>query len=231
MSSVGELMQKWRAEETLRVEADRVEREQDLAELAQLQRAKNGAEWARYYQLQLKTAEDLPYPLPPTTSLLTRVFEDVLAPSQPLVSFKRLSSTAKLPEYATPGASGADIFSDEQQAVYLMPGKPMLFKTGLQVELPPGFELQVRAKSGRALKEGLGLANGIGTVDSDYRGELGVILINQGNGVDSVEILPGQKIAQIVIVPVIQAKFAFKDELSDTDRGQGGFGSTGLGVK
>ncbi|WP_019954584.1 dUTP diphosphatase [Yoonia vestfoldensis] len=131
------------------------------------------------------------------------------------------------PLYATEGAAGADLcanFSD-RQARDLAPGARMLVPTGLRMDIPAGFEVQIRPRSGLALRHGLTLLNSPGTIDSDYRGPVGVILINHGT--DDVTITHGMRIAQMVVAPVVQASFALVDGLSETARGAGGFGSTG----
>ncbi|WP_298844049.1 dUTP diphosphatase [uncultured Roseobacter sp.] len=131
-----------------------------------------------------------------------------------------------LPAYETPGAAGADLRAClPQGAVALEPGARKLIPTGLRMEIPAGFEVQVRARSGLALRHGLTLPNSPGTIDSDYRGELGVIVMNAGEA--AVEITHGMRIAQMVVAPVVQATFAVTDTLSETARGAGGFGSTG----
>lgn len=134
-----------------------------------------------------------------------------------------------LPDYATPGAAGADVranFPDrERDGLTLAPGARALVPTGLRVAIPDGFEMQIRPRSGLALKHGISLANAPGTIDSDYRGPLGVILINLGDASFTVE--HGARIAQAVIAPVVQATYREVDALSDTSRGVGGFGSTG----
>ena len=107
----------------------------------------------------------------------------------------------------------------------LVPGERALIPTGLRVEIPPGFEMQIRPRSGLALKQGLSLPNTPGTIDSDYRGPLGVLLVNLG--AEPFHIAHGDRIAQMIVAPVIQASFAVVGELSDTERGAGGFGSTG----
>lgn len=132
-----------------------------------------------------------------------------------------------LPSYETTGAAGADLranFPDQAQ-ITLEPGARALVPTGLRVEIPQGFEMQIRPRSGLALKQGISLPNTPGTIDSDYRGPLGVILINHGT--EPVTIQHGDRIAQAVIAPVVQAAFELAETLSDTDRGTGGFGSTG----
>ena len=134
-----------------------------------------------------------------------------------------------LPSYETPGAAGADLRANfpDRAPVMLLPGARRLIPTGLRVEIPEGFELQIRPRSGLALKQGLSLPNTPGTIDSDYRGPLGVIVINLGQ--EPIHIAHGDRIAQAVIAPVIQAHFELAENLSDTARGTGGFGSTGRG--
>ena len=128
-----------------------------------------------------------------------------------------------LPRYHTPGAAGLDLLADE--AVTLAPGERCLVPTGVAVAIPPGHEGQVRPRSGLALRHGVGMANGPGTVDSDYRGEVGVLLVNWGR--EAVTIARGDRIAQLVVAPVERADLVLVDELGRTDRGSGGFGSTG----
>ncbi|MEL7149609.1 MAG: dUTP diphosphatase [Pseudomonadota bacterium] len=132
-----------------------------------------------------------------------------------------------LPSYETPGAAGADLRANlpGRGSVSLEPGARALIPTGLHVEIPVGYEMQVRPRSGLALKHGLSLPNTPGTIDSDYRGPLGVILINFGDTPVTIE--HGDRIAQAVIAPVVQAVFKICDQLSKTDRASGGFGSTG----
>lgn len=136
-------------------------------------------------------------------------------------------TTVPLPSYETDGAAGADLRANlpNKASVTLLPGMRALLPTGLAVEIPHGFEMQIRPRSGLALKLGLSLANAPGTIDSDYRGPLGVILINLGQ--EPVDISHGDRIAQAVIAPVVQACFKIANELSETERGTGGFGSTG----
>ncbi|MEE8574228.1 MAG: dUTP diphosphatase [Thermodesulfobacteriota bacterium] len=140
------------------------------------------------------------------------------------VRFKRLSDAALLPSYAHPGDAGMDIFSSE--ALRVAPGETRLVKTGLTIELPENTEAQVRPKSGLALNHSVTVLNTPGTIDEGYRGEIGVILINHGKNDFTVE--EGMKIAQMVIKPVVRVEIEEVDELSDTTRGEGGFGSTGL---
>lgn len=136
-----------------------------------------------------------------------------------------------LPNYATVGAAGADLRANfaepDREGLVLQPGARALVPTGLRVAIPEGFEMQVRPRSGLALKHGVTLANAPGTVDSDYRGPLGVILINLGASPFPVE--HGARIAQAVVAPVQIARFDLVDALDDTARGGGGFGSTGIG--
>lgn len=132
-----------------------------------------------------------------------------------------------LPCYETAGAAGADLRANlpERKDVSLAVGERTLIPTGFHIEIPEGFEMQIRPRSGLALKHGISLPNTPGTIDSDYRGPLGVILINLGDA--PVTIAHGDRIAQAVIAPVVQARFEIAESLSETDRGQGGFGSTG----
>ncbi len=135
-----------------------------------------------------------------------------------------------LPAYQTAGAAGADICANlpmEQRGagITLAPMQRAVIPTGLRVEIPEGYEMQVRPRSGLAVKHGLSLPNTPGTIDSDYRGPLGVALINFGDSAYTVQ--HGERIAQAVIAPVMQARFAVVETLSDTARGDGGFGSTG----
>ena len=129
----------------------------------------------------------------------------------------------ELPAYATDGAAGMDVVAAED--VTTAPGARHAVATGLAVAIPPGFEIQVRPRSGLALKHGITVPNTPGTVDSDYRGEVKVILIN--HGATPFEIRRGDRIAQLVIAPVLRATWLKVDELDETDRGEGGFGSTG----
>ncbi len=130
-----------------------------------------------------------------------------------------------LPMYATPGAAGMDLLADVEQPVELPPQGRALIPTGLAIAIPPGWEAQVRPRSGLALKSGVTVANAPGTIDSDYRGEVAVILINLG--AQSFMVKRGDRIAQLVIAPVVTATMVEVTELSATQRGAGGFGSTG----
>jgi len=134
-----------------------------------------------------------------------------------------------LPSYETAGAAGADLranFGDRGTAT-LDPGERCLVPTGLRIEIPDGYEVQIRPRSGLALKHGVTLPNAPGTIDSDYRGPLGVIVMNAGS--EPFTIAHGDRIAQMVVAPVTRAQFELADELTGTSRGAGGFGSTGRG--
>ncbi len=128
-----------------------------------------------------------------------------------------------LPAYATDGAAGMDVLAAED--VDLAPGARHAVTTGLALAIPPGFEIQVRPRSGLAFKHGISVPNAPGTIDSDYRGELKVILINHGG--DAFAIRRGDRIAQLVLAPVVQARWVEVADLDETARGEGGFGSTG----
>lgn len=130
-----------------------------------------------------------------------------------------------LPEYSSVAASGADIRARLQEPMVLNSGASTLVPTGIRFEIPVGYEIQVRPRSGLALKNQLTVLNTPGTIDADYRGELSVILINHGK--EPFTILPGMRIAQIVLTPVVQANFIVANALSDSARGVGGFGHTG----
>lgn len=137
-----------------------------------------------------------------------------------------------LPSYETAGAAGADVRANlprEMRNVgfVLGPMERKVVPTGLRVEIPQGYEIQIRPRSGLALKHGISLPNTPGTIDSDYRGSLGILLINFGS--EPFVIQHGDRIAQLVVAPVVQARFALADALSDSARGAGGFGSTGRG--
>ena len=131
-----------------------------------------------------------------------------------------------LPEYETSQSAGMDLRADLEESVLLDPGRRTLIPTGLYIEIPAGYEAQVRPRSGLALKRGLTVLNAPGTIDADYRGELGVILVNLSQEVQSVE--PGERIAQLLFAPVTRGQLVEVDVLSETERGRGGFGSTGV---
>lgn len=135
-------------------------------------------------------------------------------------------TTVPLPSYETTGAAGADIRANLPEGdIEILPGARVLIPTGLSMEIPPGFEVQVRPRSGLALKHGLMLVNSPGTIDSDYRGPVGIIVLNAGE--QPFLVTHGMRIAQLVVAPVVQARFARSETLSETARGAGGFGSTG----
>ncbi|HQQ78616.1 MAG TPA: dUTP diphosphatase [Thermoanaerobaculia bacterium] len=129
------------------------------------------------------------------------------------------------PRYASADAAGADLRAAIAEPLVLAPGARALVPTGITLEIPRGFEAQVRARSGLALKKGLALANGVGTIDADYRGEVGVIMVNLG--AEPVTIARGERIAQLVVAPVARAVFMRAGALDGSARGAGGFGSTG----
>ncbi|WP_298427162.1 dUTP diphosphatase [Rhodoblastus sp.] len=132
-----------------------------------------------------------------------------------------------LPAYQSPGAAGLDLVAaiPTDAPIVLEPGERRIIVTGLVLEIPEGFEAQVRPRSGLALKHGVTILNAPGTIDSDYRGELAAILIN--HGAEPFRIARGDRIAQLVFAPVVQARLVITENLSNTDRGAGGFGSTG----
>ncbi|SFJ36239.1 dUTP diphosphatase [Jannaschia pohangensis] len=135
-----------------------------------------------------------------------------------------------LPQYETAGAAGADLRADTGgETITLAPGQRQLIQTGLRVAIPQGYEMQVRPRSGLALKHGVTLANAPGTIDSDYRGPLGVILVNLGT--EAFDVSHGMRIAQAVVAPVVTATFVAVDDLDQTTRGEGGFGSTGTDAR
>lgn len=130
-----------------------------------------------------------------------------------------------LPQYATPQSAGMDLRADIEESVTLQPLERHLFPTGLRIALPEGYEAQVRPRSGLALKHGITVLNSPGTIDADYRGEVGVVLVNVSNEPFTVE--PGERIAQMVIARHEQAEFVVVEELDDTERGEGGYGHSG----
>lgn len=136
-------------------------------------------------------------------------------------------SSFPLPQYETSGSAGLDLRANIAEPTKLGPLERILIPTGLFIELPIGFEAQVRPRSGLAIKKGLGLVNSPGTIDSDYRGEIKIILVNLSNEPQTVE--PGERIAQMVIAKYEQIAWSEVAVLSETERGAGGFGSTGKG--
>lgn len=140
------------------------------------------------------------------------------------IEFKKLDNDVVVPQFAHEGDSGMDIRSNEDYT--LQPQEFHIFKTGLACAVERGYEVQVRARSGLACKHGVTVVNGIGTIDSNYRGEIGVGLINLGK--EPIRIIEGDRIAQLVVAMVEQPIIQVVEELSDTNRGVGGFGSSGV---
>ncbi len=132
----------------------------------------------------------------------------------------------ELPQYQSEGASGFDVRAQLEKSLVLKPMERAMVPTGLSFEIPVGYEIQCRPRSGLAAKQGLSVVNTPGTIDADYRGEVKVILINLGQ--EPITIQDQDRCAQFVICPIVQAKFELCEELSDTARGTGGFGSTGV---
>lgn len=142
-----------------------------------------------------------------------------------MVEIKLVTKSGNIPAYETEGSAGMDLKAVLNEPVVLAPGERRLIPTGLFIELPQGYEAQVRARSGLAIKHGITLINCVGTIDSDYRGEIQVPLVNLGQ--DDFEIKNGERIAQMVIAKYEQVSWKITDELSETERGAGGFGHTG----
>lgn len=134
-------------------------------------------------------------------------------------------SAFPLPEYATPGSAGMDVRANTQSPITLKSLERTLVSTGLFIELPEGYEAQIRPRSGLAIKRGLTLLNTPGTIDADYRGEIKVIMVNLSG--EEQQIQPGERIAQMIIAPYLQIEWETATLLSETDRGEGGFGHTG----
>lgn len=137
-----------------------------------------------------------------------------------------LKEGAKLPEYQSRGAAGADLCALVEQPVLLRPGKTALIPTGIFVEIPDGYEAQIRPRSGLALKHGITFLNSPGTIDSDYRGEISIIMTNLGENDFVVE--NGMRIGQMIFSKVYRGEFIIKDGLNETERNHGGFGHTGV---
>jgi dUTP pyrophosphatase len=148
-----------------------------------------------------------------------------MSTAAPRIRFVKLRPGALAPRYMSAGAAGLDLASAADGPIELAPGARAAVPTGLAFEIPPGFEGQVRPRSGLARKFGIGLPNAPGTIDSDYRGEVTVLLVNLGS--ESFIVKPGDRVAQLVIAPVVIAELEEVAELSDTVRGGGGFGHTG----
>jgi len=147
-----------------------------------------------------------------------------------VVKIKRINTgfdDVELPAYATKGSAGMDIRATITEDLIIKPGEIVLVPTNLSVEIPLGYELQVRPRSGLAIKNGIGVLNSPGTIDADYRGEIKIILFNFGK--EDFKISRGERIAQIILSKVYIAKFIRSDNLADSARGEGGFGHTGKG--
>lgn len=142
------------------------------------------------------------------------------------LKIKIVRDGAVVPRYQTKGASGLDLSACLNEPVTAEPGRQVIVPTGIALEIPVGYEVQIRARSGLAAKHGIGLTNGIGTIDSDYRGEINVILINWGE--EPFEITNGMRIAQMIVAKYEQATLEITEELSETNRNNKRFGSTGL---
>ena len=141
------------------------------------------------------------------------------------IKITKLHKNAILPEYQTVGAAGADIHACLETPVTLGPMERRMIPTGVAMEIPEGYEVQIRARSGMSIKHGITMVNGIGTIDCDYRGELGVLLINLSEEPFTIE--PGMRIAQMVIAKYERVEWREVDQLGETERGGGGYGSTG----
>ena len=141
------------------------------------------------------------------------------------ILIKRLSKQVLLPKYETVGSSGMDLAANNEFLIKIEPGKTSIVPTGISLAIPRGFEVQIRPRSGLAAKKSISVLNTPGTIDADYRGEIKVILINLGKEVFEVE--KGLRIAQMVVSPVVQVKLEEVENLNETERGKGGFGSTG----
>lgn len=144
------------------------------------------------------------------------------------VNIKKLDENAVIPKYGSEFAAGADLCALSSQPITILPHQTVMIRTGIAAEIPEGYAGLIYARSGIASKRGLAPANKVGVVDSDYRGEIMVALHNHSEV--AAEILPGERIAQLVITPFLKAEFCEADELTDTLRGEGGFGSTGRTV-
>ena len=142
------------------------------------------------------------------------------------ILIKRLSNNISLPKYETEGSSGMDLTANVNKVIEIQPGKSEIIPTGLALSIPKNYEIQIRPRSGLAAKNQISVLNTPGTIDEDYRGEIKVILINLGEKKFKIE--KGLRIAQMVLCPVIKAELEEVDELDETKRGSGGFGSTGI---
>ena len=142
------------------------------------------------------------------------------------ILIKRLSKEVSLPKYETKGSSGMDLAANLKTGIDLKPGETVIVPTGLAVSIPNGFEAQIRPRSGLAAKKKISVLNTPGTIDSDYRGEIKIILINLGKELFTID--KGLRVAQMIICPITKAELEEVDDLNNTDRGDGGFGSTGI---
>ena len=142
------------------------------------------------------------------------------------VLIKRLSKNIELPKYETNGSSGMDLSANVEKQIKIEPAKTSIIPTGISVSIPKNFEIQIRSRSGLAAKSQISVLNSPGTIDADYRGEVKVILINLSN--QTFVVAKGTRVAQMVLCPIVKAKLKEVDNLDDTIRGKGGFGSTGL---
>ena len=141
------------------------------------------------------------------------------------IQIKRLSTSVSIPKYETPGSSGLDVAAYIENNIIIYPGEKAIVSTGFSISIPIGYEVQIRPRSGLAAKKNITVLNTPGTIDADYRGEIKIILINLGKEKFIIE--NGDRIAQMVVCPVVQADLEEVKELSNTERGLGGFGSTG----
>lgn len=142
------------------------------------------------------------------------------------VKLKKLRESAELPQYQTPLSAGMDLVADLEEPIVIGPGERFTVPTGIAIALPAGYEGQVRGRSGLGMRHGITLAQGVGTIDADYRGEILVLLVNNGAGPFIIE--PGMRIAQLVVARHERVKWVESEELDDTERGAAGFGSTGM---
>ena len=142
------------------------------------------------------------------------------------IEVQKLHPKAILPQYMTTHAAGMDLCAALDEVVILKPGERIIIPTGIAIAIPDGFEGQVRPRSGLAIRQGITMLNSPGTIDADYRGEIGVIAINHGS--EAATFIHGDRIAQLIIAPVVRVGLQIVDELSETDRGAGGFGHTGV---
>jgi len=149
----------------------------------------------------------------------------MLSVNNPVIKFKKINPVVQLPRYMTSLSAGMDICAEPEEPILLPPGERCLVPTGIAVAIPVGFEIQVRPRSGLAINHGITLVNTPGTIDADYRGEIKIIVINHGK--DAFAIKAGDRIAQLIVAPVVQAHLVEVADLDITERGAGGFGHTG----